>query len=293
MAPNDSMREAEEYLKATRKTEEISGRITGLAKSLGIDVDEPTPVRPVSARPEFRLGCIGLKRIFDLAVLFEDDISVKFSQEDLVMRKMDPSRISMLDVNLPKQVFEIWYPPAQLMQFQLNSKAVSNVLSGDRGACNVFIDSKYHVAEFSFENSRKSIIAIESNTEDFSAPRVLLTNRYLLDSIHLKKALSSLKGSPANAILICGTSKEICFKHSNSTVLYNSDTPALISINAQATNIKNGYMLDMFKKSCRKLAAISPRILIETAQNLPIKLTSKIWRDGEVAVWIAPRMGIE
>jgi len=231
--------------------------------------------------------------IESIAALIEEATFV-VTPEGVKLRALDPSRVAMVDLELPSTAFEEYSCEAET-RVGVNFDDMKKILK----RCKKDDKVEYEVAGGKLKikiigKATRSFVLplIDIGAETLPTPRVAFTARVKLLSDAVEEAIRDaeviadtvkLEASEEMFAIKAMSDKgdlEVQFgRESGSLIEYEVTEPAVASYSLE-------YMGDIVKKS----AKIADLVTIEFATNKPVALTFEIPLGGRLVYYLAPRM---
>ena len=231
--------------------------------------------------------------IQSLATLI-DEASFTISSDGLRLRALDPSRIAMVNLELPSTVFEE-YSCDEEVKVGIDINELNKVLKRSKADERV---------EIEIEEKKVRVKILGKATRSFGMPLIDIVSEELpLPNVEFKvkaKLLSdTLKDAISDAELVSDSvhfeALEDLLKLKSSSdkgdveVVFDKESGALIEYetteNSSAT-YSVSYLSDMLSKA----SSLSDVVALEFSSNMPLSLTFEIAGGGKLAYFLAPRM---
>ena len=239
-----------------------------------------------------------LQNIISAAHTIIEEATFNIGPEDITLRAMDPLRVAMLDLKLPKSIFEEYecaepmkicvYLTELLKLLRRANKEDTITLSLDESErLQILIEGAY--------TRSFTMPLLEPHEEDMPMPKVTLTAKAKLTTEGLKQIVED-SALVSDHLKITTEEKRLNFDaHGDlmsgqatldgSAILLNLE----VSEPAKAT-FSLIYLTDILAGA----VALSDLVTMELASDMPLRLDFKLaFPDGELVFWLAPRIKVE
>jgi len=222
-----------------------------------------------------------------------DEANFVFTPEGLKLRALDPSRIAMVDLELPSIVFEE-YECDQETRVGVDIEELNKILKRGRA------DERI---EFDVEGGRLRIKIIGKATRTFSLPLIDVVGEELgplkvtfnvkakLLSDTLKDAMRDIE-QISDSVKFNAEEDSFTLRASSDKgeveIVFDRESGALIEYEVTESSVatySTSYLSDMLKRA----SALSDVASVEFSSNKPLALTFEIAGGGRLAYYLAPR----
>lgn len=218
-----------------------------------------------------------------------------FAPEGIRMRAMDPSRIGMVDFEMPSSSFEDYSCEAETkvgINLDQLSKLVKRAASGDKLELELKSDEGKLKIKFKGKTTRTFVMPLlDIGHEELPTPRVSFNVQAKLLADVVEETLKDAE-LISDHVKIQATSDELVFHASSdrgeSITTFSKDSGALLEFNvkepSRATYSLN-YLMDMMKA-----AAAVDVMELQFSTNMPLTLIFDLPGGGKIQYWLAPRL---
>jgi DNA polymerase III sliding clamp (beta) subunit (PCNA family) len=271
-----------------------------------ITVPQPT-VTPAPPEPKHALfewnESQYFKKILQLIDVFSDEAVFVVDAEKLSMTVMDPSRVSMLTLTLPKEAMEEFNATEVLpkMLFTVNvtdlvTSVFKNTYKGESVRWLVedsFLETV--LRERVKRTFKRVLLENPSDESEYSSPQPKITHtfkgRFVLEN--LNTIFKDTSGG--EAVRLIGNSEKLLFRVDDP--FYESEAKkgddTTLSIECSEPEVKSTYSVSYLKEALKALFALSQVVTISYATDMPLKLEADLENYGTATIWIAPRIETE
>ncbi|RLE64237.1 MAG: proliferating cell nuclear antigen (pcna) [Thermoprotei archaeon] len=225
-----------------------------------------------------------------------DEACFTLSEEGLSLRALDPSRIAMVDLELPNTVFEEFECPEET-KIGVDVEELNKILR--RGKADERV-------EFEVSGGRLRVRILGKAIRSFSIPLIDVVGEELprlRAEFNVKARLLSdtLKDAVKDAEMVSDSVKfegleDYLRLYSSSDrgeveTIFDRDSGALIEydvIEPSTATYSISYLSDMLKKA----SSLSDVAMVEFSTDRPLALTFEIAGGGKLAYYLAPRMEV-
>lgn len=243
--------------------------------------------------------------VFQHVKLFTEHINIIFSNDKMFIQSMDPSRVSVFEINIPKDWFDEYSIEGENITIGISSSMLYKVLS---------TKDKRQEIKFNYDDENSDKLRIEFTCEDkdvydkffelplmdieneiMNIPEMNSTASFILPSLNFADVIKNLK--------IFGDSLEINCDENEIRLLSKSEDSGKMKVNInfddivqyeieEDASIVSSYSLNILHNVCL-YNKISTNIEIHISENYPLKLLYRLDEDNENAnlvFYIAPKI---
>ena len=243
--------------------------------------------------------------IFQHVKLFTEHINIIFSGDKMFIQSMDPSRVSVFEINIPKEWFDEYSIEGENITIGISSSMLYKVLN---------TKDKRQEMKFYYDNEDSDKLRIEFTCEDkdvydkffeiplmeieneiMNIPEMNSTASFILPSLNFADVIKNLK--------IFGDSLEINCDENEIQLLSKSAESGKMKVNInfddivqyeidEDASIASSYSLNLLNNVCL-YNKISTNIEIHMNENYPLKLLYNLDEDIEdtnLVFYIAPKI---
>jgi len=224
-----------------------------------------------------------------------DETAFIFAPEGVRMRAMDPSRIAMVDFEMPSTSFEEYVCDAEtkvgVNLDQLN-KLVKRASAGEKLELELKPGEGRLKLKFRGRATRVfAVPLIDLGYEELPTPRVSFNAQVRLLADAVEDALRDAE-LVSDHVKIQATQEELTFQASSdkgeSSTTFTKDGGALLELNVKEPSrsmYSLTYLLDMMKA-----AAAADILELRFSTNIPLTLIFDLPGGGKIQYWLAPRL---
>ena len=258
----------------------------------------PKPVGSFSMRIDMRLW----KNIVDISKLIFDEMPMKVTKEGITMKGLDPSHVSMLDINIPKVCFDEYEVDADdVLDVDVNTEEFSKFLrkptkdetlemsyTTDEERLRLVTRSKRYEREFEMP-------VLESYTETPPDIKIELTAKVKMLGSVLQEALSDILSVGDYMI---ATHQKPLFTLSTSgsdyggsmTIKVDEESEGVLSFYESTEETRSGYSVDAILDIVKAMKSFSDLVLWEFTTNRPLRMSVDGVNGLKIAYYLAPRI---
>ncbi|MEM4576781.1 MAG: proliferating cell nuclear antigen (pcna) [Candidatus Nezhaarchaeales archaeon] len=234
-------------------------------------------------------------RIVEALSSLIDEGTIKISEEGLRLRAMDPSKIAMIDFEMPRDAFDEYQCDGEMtigLNFDELNKIVKRGSAKEKVQLEVPPGSARLKVILKGKASRSfSIPLIDLEYEELPTPTLSFnvkatvmadTFEEALKDVELVSDYVKLEGRP-NAIVVRGQSDK-----GEVEATLTAETGALLELDLKEESVASyslEYLMDMLKAN--KAAEVAT---LEFSTNMPLSLTFPIPGGGTIRYYLAPRL---
>lgn len=218
-----------------------------------------------------------------------------FSPGGIKMRAMDPSRIGMVDFEMPSSSFEDYVCEAEAkvgVSLDQLGKLVKRASSGDKLELELKPDEGRLKVKFRGKATRTfSIPLLDLGYEELPTPRVSFNAQAKLLADAVEEALKDAE-LVSDHVKIQASADELAFHASSdrgeSLTTFSRDGGALLELNVKEPSkamYSLSYLMDMMKA-----AAAADVVELQFSTNMPLTLIFGLPGGGRIQYWLAPRL---
>ena len=249
----------------------------------------------------FRLKTVDptqLRNIISAAHTIIEEATFNIGPETITLRAMDPSRVAMLDLKLPKSIFEEYecvepmkvcvYLTELLKLLRRANKDDTITLSLDKSErLEILIEGAY--------TRRFTMPLLEPHEEEVPTPKVTLTAKAKLTTEGIKQIVED-SSLVSNHLKITTEEKRLNFDAhgdlmSGQATLDGSAVLLNLEVSAPA---KATFSLSYLTGILAGAVSLSDLVTMELASDMPLRLDFMlVFPEGELVFWLAPRIEVE
>lgn len=243
--------------------------------------------------------------IFQHVKLFTEHINIIFSNDKMFIQSMDPSKVSVFEINIPNNWFDEYSIEGENITIGISSSMLYKVLN---------TKDKRQEIKFYYDNENSDKLSIEFACEDkdvydkffeiplmeieneiMNIPEMNSTASFILPSLNFADVIKNLK--------IFGDSLEIKCDENEIQLLSKSEESGKMKVNInfddivqyeidEDASITSSYSLNILHNVCL-YNKISTNIEIHMSESYPLKLLYNLDEDNEntnLVFYIAPKI---
>lgn len=236
---------------------------------------------------------------------FVDTLQAVMDQEKIEVRQMDPSRVSMILLSMPKHVFDEYYfkgqEPRQI-HLDLDNDLVGK---GKTPFRKIYKDER---VRFDFDEETYSVQLLgdlkRSWTlplldEEFEVPPIpkieeIMKATVILTVDGLMKVMDDLEDSEGFTITV--ERDQVIFSQKTDVKIYNvplrKGSYALLKVDVEE-EITSNYPVDYVKAFVNAVKPLCSVIKIRLGKDSPIEVQAMVPEDATLKLWCAPRIETE
>lgn len=235
------------------------------------------------------------RKLFEAMHVLNDEITLKFDMNSLMVRHMDPSRVAMFDCALNKEVFEEWSVTTPgLCSF--NATEVKKIIFAKppkKGTVmGISIDGTVGRITFTMKDNRtreRSFPTLEPSVEEIPSPKISFNASYRITSKEFAEDIEELT-KLSDHVTFLGTNDTLEMKaegdYAKGNTIYKRGDNQLLDISVKEESkatFSLSYLKDFVDPTLSDIATI------EFSTNLPIKVTM-LTKFGNLVYYLAPRV---
>jgi len=228
-----------------------------------------------------------------------EEATFNIGPDAITLRAMDPSRVAMLNLKIPKSVFEEYecaepekvcvYLTELLRLLRRAHKDNSVTLSFDEGErLEVLIEGKY---TRSFD-----MPLLKNNEDETRMPKVTMTAKAKLTTEGLQQIVGDAELVSDHIKFIADERQFLNFEAKGDLMSVSGEfggSNLLLELEV-TKNAKSMFSLSYLTDILGGAIALSDLVTMELATDMPIRLDFQLaFPDGEFMVWLAPRIEVE
>ena len=228
-----------------------------------------------------------------------DEATFDITPDAIKLRAMDPSRVAMVDFELPKTVFDE-YTASETMKLCINISGLLKLLkrAGKDESVELSLDEKTGRLQTIIRGKYTrtfSMPTLEAVEEEVPTPKVAF-------AIKAKTTTEGLREAIEDAVLV---SDHVRIEADNEKLVMNATgdlmgatiemkkgSDALLDLEAKE-NSKATFSLSYLSEIVKAAMATSDIVTLEFSSDMPIKLDFKQRREGKLSFFLAPRIEVE
>lgn len=243
--------------------------------------------------------------IFQHIKLFTEYVNIMFEKDRLYMQAMDPNHVSILELNIPKDWFDVYeHKSASTINISLSSSILSRILSTREKTQITNIVFKEHdndklFINFTGDNKAEfekhfEIPLIDLNSELMAVPDMDYQAEITLSSTNFANIISQLKKFGDNLEIECSEEKIVLSASSTESGKMNAE----ISIDdltsfciEENQTVKLNFALSYLYNICQ-FNKLAKDIDIHISNDMPMKTIYKLHGNdaATMVVYLAPKM---
>jgi len=247
----------------------------------------------------FRLeNASDLKRLLEAIRTLQDEVTVRFEADKMIIRLMDPSRVAMIDYTIEKQYFEEWqvFKPGFTC---FNVETVLNIaLSRLKKDTKVSVEFNEHHLVLKLKDDKereRTFPLLEANTEDVPSPKLYFDACYKVVGMAIKDDIEDL-AKVSDHITLLGEVDSLTLKAEGDLAKgqnrHQRGDNGLLDI-AVAKDSKATFSISYLLEFFRKGTWLGEVFSLEFSTDMPIKIVVNSARFGYLNHYLAPRISCD
>ena len=284
-----------------------------------IEDPEPEPVAPIEAENDFSNipnlelpfpeppipkelhgyivmpNALQVKNLFKTIDVLVDEATFKLTPQGLTLRAMDPSRVALIDLVIPREACEEYLCPEE-MKFSFSierfcDKTLKNITKNDaiRLDIQTGIVDKINTRLTSKHTRQFSMPLLEVSEEEIPTPQInfMYSARLVLENVN------TLFKDLEDHIRIVGTQDGLTFEQKGdietftTTLQKGDDTVLNIEAKEEA---KATYSVSYLKEILKALSSLTDIIEVSYSTDMPMRISVEIQHLGTINFYMAPRI---
>lgn len=241
-----------------------------------------------------------IKQVFQLIELFSDECTFTLSPEGLTLKQMDPSRVTMLILNLYREGCEEFLCN-ETLAFTVN---VANLLKNQLKnmykdeTLRFVIDKNVVRPVLKLELKQKltrnfTVPLLEDITDELPTPKLKHSfyGRFVLE--YLNTLFKDVTDS--ESVIFTGSPDGLSFQQNRDretfSVTLEKNDEATLKLEALETEIKSTYSTSYLKPILKLLTPLSSVVGLAYSQDMPMLINVDLEDYGKAEIYLAPRVG--
>jgi len=223
-----------------------------------------------------------------------DEASMKFTPEKVILRALDPAKVSMFIMELPSILFEE-YDVEEEVKIGFNTAVLLKLLKRSKRDDKLEIALEEGYAKFSIIGAYSKlykILNIETAEEELPEPRIELNVNAIIHSEPLKHAIKDAETIGDVVEFSAETEDELIIKGKGETseteTRISKESGALISLEVKEPS-KSTYAIEHIKNIV-SLTKVADTVEVSFSTRMPLKLAFTILGEGKVTYFLAPKV---
>lgn len=239
-----------------------------------------------------------VKNLFELINVYLDEATFKLTPQGLTLRGMDPSRIAMIDLVIPREnCTEHLCTEEMKFCFSIGrflDPTLRNVTRNDAIRLDIQtgkIDKMF--TRLSSKLTRQfSMPLLEVSEEEIPTPKINFnyTARLALESVN------TIFKDLEDHFRMIGTQDSLTFEHKGDledfTVTLQKSDETILNIEAKEES-KAIYSVSYLKEALKALSPLTDIIEVSYSTDMPIRISAELEHLGTVNIYVAPRLETE
>jgi len=240
-----------------------------------------------------------VKNLFKVIEVLVDEAPFKLTPKGLTLRAMDPSRVAMIDLVIPRESCEEHLCTEEIkFCFSIDrylAKTLKNVTKTDaiRLDIQTGLVEKLNTRLFGKLTRQFSMPLLEGSDEEALKPKIdfMYSARLVLENVN-----TLFKDDLADHIQIIGTQDSLTFEQTgdieNLTVKLQKSDESILSIEAKE-DAKATYNITYLREILQALSSLTDIIEVSYSTDMPIRISAELEHLGTVNFYVAPRIESE
>lgn len=241
-----------------------------------------------------------IKKIFQLINVLVDEPTIYVTETGLEVKAMDPSRVSLIHVTLPKEGSNE-YDATELLDKQMKF-AISVDYLLKRVLKNVYKDEsiRFEIVQSGTDGkvtvilrgklARQFEVPMLKDTQEYPpSPKVTLTHTSKL----VLEDVNALFKDMEDHVHITGTSDTLTFTSADDLgkfeVQFHIGDHATLNIECQQ-EAKATFSVSYLKELLKALNALADMMTLRIATDMPLEIIATLGNKGTATTWLAPRI---
>jgi proliferating cell nuclear antigen len=250
----------------------------------------------------FKLKTSDAKLLRDMATaisILVDEATFKIDPEDLKLRAMDPSRVAMVDFELPKTVFEE-YSCTESTKMCINISELLKLIkrAGRDEVVELSLDEKtarLHVKITGKYTRNFTMPTLEAAEEEVPTPKITFNVKAKATTDGLRQAIEDAQ-LVSDHVRIEADSEKLIFNASGdlmgATIELQKGSDTLLDLETKEPS-KATFSLSYLSEIIKAASATSEIATLELSSDMPIKLDFQQTEEGKLTFYLAPRIETE
>jgi len=228
-----------------------------------------------------------------------DEATFNITPESIQLRAMDPSRVAMIDFEMPKTVFDEYSADTptkmcinitellKLLRRTSKDESVELALDEKTGRLNVGIKGKY--------DRTFNMPTLEAAEEEVPTPKITFNVRAKATTEGLNEAIQDVQ-LVSDHVRIEIDNEKMTMRATGdlmgATVELKKGSDALLDLEAKEAS-KATFSLSYLSEIIKTAAATSDVATLEFSSDMPIRLDFQQPKEGKLTFYLAPRIEVE
>jgi len=228
-----------------------------------------------------------------------DEATFNITPEGIKLRAMDPSRVAMIDFEMPKTVFDEYTADTptkmcinitellKLLRRTSKDESVELALDEKTGRLNVGIKGKY--------DRTFNMPTLEATEEEVPTPKITFNVRAKATTEGLNEAIQDVQ-LVSDHVRIEMDNEKMTMRATGdlmgATVELKKGSDALLDLEAKETS-KATFSLSYLSEIIKTAAATSDVATLEFSTDMPIRIDFQQPKEGKLTFYLAPRIEVE
>ncbi len=232
--------------------------------------------------------------IASLATLI-DEANFVATKEGLKLRALDPSRIAMVDLELPSEIFEEYHIDEDVVRIGVNFDELNKIIKRGKADERVIFEvdgKRLKIVILSRAERAFSIPLLDIFGEELPSPKVTFTVKAKMLSDTLKDALNDV-ALISDSVKFRGEQDYLSLSARSDRgefeAKFSLENGSLIEYEVVEPSSAI-YSLSLLSDMVKKAAPLSDAALLQFASNKPLSLTFELPGGGRLTYYLAPRM---
>lgn len=263
-------------------------------KSIETDTKTPEPKKELHGYIVMT-NAVQMKNLFKAIEVLVDEATFKLTPQGLTLRGMDPSRVAMIDLVIPREsCVEHSCPEDMKFCFSLErflGKTLKNVAKDDgiRLDIQTGMIEKLNTRLFSKLTRQFSMSLLEDSGEEIPTPKInfMYSARLLLES------MNTLFKDLEDHVQITGTQDDLTFEQKGDIedfkVTLQKGDETVLKIEAKE-DAKAKYSVSYLKEILKELATLTDIVEISYSTDMPMRISADLEHLGTISFYVAPRV---
>ena len=224
-----------------------------------------------------------------------DEPTLKFDENGLKVRTMDPSRVAMIDMEISKSAFEEW-TPGGTPKIGVNLMELEKLLkrSGKDEATTISLDEKTGKLKVAISGKYSKVFTLptlEPSEEEVPTPKLTFNAKFKFITSTLSQVLEDAQ-LVSDHIKVTTNQDGVAVNAQGDLMTANialDKTNGLLDLEAKEES-KATYSLSYLMEMLKTMQALSDLGEIEYSTDMPMKLTFNKDEVIKIAWYLAPRI---
>jgi len=223
-----------------------------------------------------------------------DEASLRFTPEKVVLKALDPAKVSMFIMEFPSTLFEE-YDVSEEVKIGFNTAVLLKLLKRSKKGDKLEISLEEGLAKFSIIGAYSKlykILNIETTEEELPEPRLELNVNAIILSDPLKHAIKDAETVGDIVEFLAETEDELIIKgkgeKAEAETRISRETGALISLEVKEPS-RSTYAIEHIKNVVT-LTKVADTVEVSFSTKMPLKLAFTILGEGKVVYFLAPKV---